>query len=320
MISNDYRMEMNSATENYLKDLQNCTLCPRECGVNRLSGEKGYCGAGPGFHISSICVHKGEEPALSGTNGICNVFFSHCNLSCIYCQNHQISCRGEVLEEILDLKEVVERIENCLNQKIHAVGFVSPSHMVPQVKMIISALREKGLNPFFIWNSNAYDKPEILRSLESYIDVFLPDFKYMDCEDAKNFSDAENYPEIALAAIKEMYYQKGSKLFLNEDGLAERGLIIRHLVLPGRADASIKLLKTIAEEISTKVTISLMAQYYPTEKVMNHPILNQQVTKEEYLKVTDAMYELGFTNGWIQEHESAIHYRPDFEKEHPFEK
>jgi putative pyruvate formate lyase activating enzyme len=305
---------------NTISEFENCKICPRECGVNRLSDERGYCGAGSGFHISSICIHKGEEPALSGANGICNVFFSHCNLSCIYCQNNQISCRGKALEEILDIKEVVERIEDCLQQGVYAVGFVSPSHMVPQVKMIISALREKGLTLTFIWNSNGYDKTETLRSLESYIDVYLPDFKYLDHEDAKQFSDAENYPEIALAAIKEMYYQKGSKLFLNKDGLAERGLIIRHLVLPDKADASIKLLKTIAEEISTKVTISLMAQYYPTEKVMSHNILNRQITKEEYLKVTNAMYDLGFTNGWIQEHESAVHYRPDFEKEHPFEK
>jgi putative pyruvate formate lyase activating enzyme len=304
----------------YIEEFQNCILCPRECGVNRLSGELGYCKASAGFHISSICLHKGEEPALSGTNGICNIFFSHCNLSCIYCQNHQISSKKDVLEEILTLDQVIARIIPFLNSGISVVGFVSPSHMVPQVKQIVAAIRNKGLNPVFVWNSNGYDKPEILRSLESFIDVYLPDFKYIENKDANMFSEADDYPQLALAAIKEMYYQKGSKLFLNDEGIAERGLIIRHLVLPGKSEASVKLLKTIAEEISTKVTVSLMAQYYPTEKVNNHKVLGRQITKEEYAIVSEAMYKLGFSNGWIQEHESYICYRPDFNKEQPFEK
>jgi putative pyruvate formate lyase activating enzyme len=305
---------------NCLTEFQNCVICPRECGVNRHSGEFGYCKTGTAFYISSICLHHGEEPVLSGKNGICNVFFSHCNLSCIYCQNYQISCRQNAVEEVLNLDQVIEKIIHFLNSGIHAVGFVSPSHMVIQVKQIITEIRNKGWNPIFIWNSNGYDKPEVLRSLESFVDVYLPDFKYIENDDAKMFSDANNYHSIALAAIKEMYYQKGSKLFINNEGLAERGLIIRHLVLPGKAEASIRLLKTIAEEISTNVTISLMAQYYPTENVKNHPVLGRQITKEEYTMVSEAMYVLGFTNGWIQEHESAFHYRPDFNKEQPFEK
>ena len=313
-------MVINSESENYFTELQNCTLCPRECGVNRLSGELGYCKASSAFHVSSICLHRGEEPALSGANGICNVFFSHCNLSCVYCQNHQISCKHDALEEVLNLNQVLKKIIPFLNSGINTIGFVSPSHMVTQVKQIITALRNKGFNPTFVWNSNGYDKPEVLRSLETFIDIYLPDFKYIESEDSKLFSDAADYPLVALAAIKEMYYQKGSKLFLNDDGIAERGLIIRHLVLPNRVEASIKLLKTIADEISTNVTLSLMAQYYPTEKVSNHNVLGRKITNEEYIEVSEAMYKLGFVNGWIQEHESAIHYCPDFNKSQPFEK
>lgn len=310
-----YKINTNQKSE-----FRNCNLCPRECEINRLYGEKGYCGAGTAFHISSICLHKGEEPVISGENGICNVFFSHCNLSCIYCQNYQISCRQNALEKSLTLNKVLNEIITFLNSGINTVGFVSPSHMVLHVKQIITAIRKKGFNPIFIWNSNGYDKPEVIRSLETFIDIYLPDFKYIENEDAQLLSDAVDYPQIALAAIKEMYYQKGSKLFLNNEGLAEKGLIIRHLVLPGKVEASIKLLKTIAEEISSNVTISLMAQYCPTEKVINHKVLGRQITKEEYSVVSETMYNLGFTNGWIQEHESAMCYFPDFNKEQPFEK
>ena len=303
----------------FTKELENCCLCPRNCGVNRFTDKNGYCQSGVGFHISSICLHKGEEPALSGVEGICNVFFSHCNLQCLYCQNHQISSCENTVENILTLDEVLEKITEFLKKGIHAVGFVSPSHMVSQVVQIVDGLRQRNYNPIFVWNSNAYDKPEILRKLENYIDVYLPDYKYVNSQIAKRYSDAENYPEVALSAIKEMYYQKGSKLFLNDDHQAEKGLIIRHLVLPGKSEESIEVLKTIAEEISTNVTISLMSQYYPTEKVLHVDGLCKNITESEYQKVVDALYELGFTNGWVQDYESESHYRPDFENNHPFE-
>ena len=304
----------------FLSDLENCKLCPRECGVNRLKSASGYCRTGAGFNIASICIHKGEEPVLSGEKGICNVFFSHCNLQCIYCQNYQISCKENTVERILSLEEVLKQIIDILDTGIHAVGFVSPSHMVAQVVQIIEGLRERNYTPVIVWNSNGYDKPDILRKIESYIDIYLPDFKYVNAETAKHFSDAADYPEIAIAAIKEMYYQKGSKLFLSDDGLAIKGLIIRHLVLPGRADESVRLMRLISEEISTNVTISLMSQYYPTEQVKNHKNLARNITKDEYQKVVDALEDLGFLHGWVQEYESESNYRPDFNNDHPFEK
>lgn len=313
-------MNIKSTNFNFIfSELSECNICPRNCNVNRIAGELGYCKTDAGFNISSICIHKGEEPAIGGNLGICNIFFAHCNLQCIYCQNHQISCNDNSTNYSISIKTALSQIFKILDTGINVVGFVSPSHVAPQVKEIIIAIRNSGYSPKFVWNSNGYDKQKTLRSLESFIDIYLPDFKYIDAIDSKQFSDANNYPEVAIKAIKEMYYQKGSKLITDENGIAESGLIIRHLVLPEKADSSIKLLNTIAEEISTRVTISLMAQYFPTENVKYHPILKKQITEEEYKKVTEAMYELGFTSGWIQEYESHLNYRPDFEKEHPFE-
>jgi len=302
------------------KELSECRVCPRDCGANRLMGELGYCKTNAGFNISSICIHKGEEPAISGDKGICNVFFSHCNLQCIYCQNYQISCNNSPVIKSKTINGIINNIIEILKTGINILGFVSPSHNAPQVKEIIVALRNRGFNPVCVWNSNGYDKVETLKMLESFIDVYLPDFKYVNNYDAKEFSDANNYPEVALKAIKEMCFQKGTKLYLNKNNIVERGVIIRHLVLPKKADESIKLLKLIADEIGTKTTISLMSQYHPTENVKNHKLLKKKLLNNDYKKVVEAMNNLGFNNGWIQQHDSSLNYIPDFNREEPFGK
>lgn len=303
-----------------IAQLANCHLCPRECGANRVEGALGYCKSDAGFHISSVSVHKGEEPVLSGKKGICNIFFSRCNLQCVYCQNHDISStKGAVIERKMSFDELIAKIKNILSITENIIGFVSPSHFVPHVKAIIDRLRNDGLSPIFVFNTNAYDKVETLQSLEGYIDVYLPDFKYVDPELSFSFSQARNYPQIASAAIKEMYRQKGSSLMLNDDGLAESGLIIRHLVLPNAVDNSINVLKYIAEEISERLHISLMSQYFPTPQVVNISQLNRLITQEEYEKVTEAFHNLGFFRGWLQEPESHQSYRPSFENDQAFE-
>jgi len=283
-------------------------------------GELGYCKTDAGFNISSICIHKGEEPAISGNKGICNMFFSHCNLQCVYCQNYQISCNNNHILKSKTINEIINNIIEILKTGINILGFVSPSHNAPQVKEIIVALRNRGFNPVCVWNSNGFDKVETLKSLESFIDVYLPDFKYVNNKDAKEFSDANNYPEVALKAIKEMCFQKGTKLYLDKNNIVERGVIIRHLVLPKKADESIKLLKLIADEIGTKTTISLMSQYYPTENVKNHKLLKKKLLNNDYKKVVEAMNDLGFNNGWIQQPDSSLNYIPDFNREEPFGK
>ncbi len=300
--------------------LENCTLCPRECKANRFRRSSGYCGTGAGFDIASICIHKGEEPVIGGSMGICNIFFRGCNLHCIYCQNHQISRPSRMnTGSIMDLTSVLDEIEVLLNQGVSTVGFVSPSHVVPQVKAIIEGLHSRGHNPVFVYNTNGYDKAETIRSLDGIIDIYLPDFKYISPLIAASYSDAYDYPEFALKSIKEMYFQKGSTLRTDDGGKALNGLLIRHLVLPGHASESKLVLKMIAEKLSTGINISLMSQYHPIPLVMNHSSLGRSLYHSEYESMVEAMEDLGFRNGWVQDMDSYLNYRPDFSKEHPFE-
>lgn len=299
--------------------LENCNLCPRNCRVDRIGGGKGYCCTDGGLNVCSICIHKGEEPAISGSKGICNIFFSGCNLHCIYCQNHQISRKGSsILTDQYDLQAILDQIETILLKGIVAVGFVSPSHVVPQVKAIIKGLNARGFKPITIYNTNSYDRAETIRSLSGIIDVYLPDYKYVNSEIARQYSDASDYPSVAIKAIKEMYYQKGSSFVVDEGGAVENGLLIRHLVLPGHTDESKQVLRSIAEELSPGVHLSLMSQYHPTKEVDNHATLNRSLYREEYDSVVEEMERLGFRNGWIQDMDSFENYRPDFSKENPF--
>jgi len=288
--------------------------------VNRFEAGTGYCGMDARMNIASVCVHRGEEPVISGKDGICNIFFAGCNLHCLYCQNHEISQCGLVTGDTrMDLDTILDKIIRILSQGITAVGFVSPSHMVPQVKAIIGGLNSRGFKPVTVYNTNGYDKLETIRSLAGLIDVYLPDYKYFTKETAAEYSDAANYPEVALKAIKEMYFQKGSTLITDDNGRAENGLLIRHLVLPGHAEESKRVLHSIAEELSPGVHISLMSQYHPTAAVIHHPVLNRTLYRTEYEDVVKEMEILGFRNGWVQELDSNLNYRPDFSKENPFE-
>ncbi|MFZ4739574.1 MAG: radical SAM protein [Bacteroidales bacterium] len=300
--------------------LKTCRICPRNCGVNRYSDKLGYCGSDADYNISSIVLHKGEEPIISGKNGICNVFFSRCNLQCIYCQNEQISCnKGKVISHKYSLEDITDKIISIFNHyQINLVGFVSPSHYIPHIIAIIDNLRSKGLNPITVYNTNSYDKAETIRQLEGYISVYLPDFKYMDNMLAKELSGANDYPEIAAKAIKEMYRQKGSTIVKNDEGLAESGLIIRHLVLPSQVENSLKVLRFIADELSSDISLSLMAQYHPMPKVKSHSYLNRKLYTSEYDMIVKESEKLGFHRGWIQELESSDVYLPDFNEEQPF--
>lgn len=303
-----------------LEPLRQCRLCPRNCGANRFSNKLGYCQSDTSFYISSICIHGGEEPPISGVNGICNIFFGHCNLQCVYCQNHQISDNQDAFAaRNWTLKAVLTEIIHCLDAGCKGVGFVSPSHFVPQIRVIVQALHDLGLHPPIVYNTNSYDSVDTLKKIEDMVDIWLPDFKYMDSGLSKKYSDAGDYPEIAGKAIKEMYRQKGSSLITDDDGVAERGILIRHLVLPGQVQNSIEVLRFIAEEISTSIHISLMSQYHPTFSVHDEPPLNRPLYQEEYFEVVDEFYRLGFRNGFIQDLESYENYRPDFNREHPFE-
>ncbi len=304
-----------------IETLHNCTWCPRECGVDRRSPDHGgFCNSGTGISVSSVCNHSGEEPVISGPRGICNIFFSGCNLECVFCQNYQISqAPGDHGDIGQQLPEVVAQIETVLAAGAKGVGFVSPSHVIPQMRFIMGALAERGINPTFVFNTNGYDKLETIKSLDGEVDVWLPDLKYVDERLGCDCSDAPGYPKIAKAAIKEMFRQKGSTVRLDDEGYIESGLIIRHLVLPGAVENSVGVLRWIAEELSPSVHISLMSQYHPTRQVIGHPTLGRTVSSEEYDQVLAEFERLGFYRGWVQELDSASNYRPDFNRDHPFE-
>ncbi len=296
-----------------------CNICPRKCETPNDNKFLGYCKTENGYFISSIFAHRGEEPPISSTKGICNVFFAHCNLQCVYCQNYEISNNKTPLKLFkMSFNSVILKIISILDTGINILGFVSPSHFVPQTIKIIQELHKKKYFPTIVYNTNAYDKISTLKRLEKYVDIYLPDLKYASNYLAKKYSDAYDYPKIAFAALKEMYNQKGSTLIINKNGYAESGLIIRHLVLPGNIENSIKVLQFIANELSTKVHISLMSQYYPTYKAFDYPELSKTLTKKEYQKVLEKMKNLNLTNGWVQDLESHINYRPNFKSDKPF--
>jgi putative pyruvate formate lyase activating enzyme len=301
------------------KEFISCTLCPQSCRIDRNTTPLGKCRTDSGYNIAAISLHKGEEPLISGEKGICNIFFSGCNLQCIYCQNYQISrCSLQSISKHKSLEMILDSIESIIDNGAKTVGFVSPSHVLPQVVEIIESMSKRGIKAIKVYNTNAYELPENLSRLEGLIDIYLPDFKYSDADLGYSYSGVTNYPEFAAKSIKEMYRQKGSKLFMDRDEQAESGLVIRHLVLPGHIENSLNVLRYIAQEISTNVHISLMSQYFPTPKVKGHVQLGRRIREEEYNCVVEEMYRLGFQNGWTQEIDSSQFYIPDFEKNEPF--
>ena len=285
------------------------------------------------IHVSSIVIHRGEEPPISGEKGIVNVFFPSCNMQCIYCQNWEISCCG-TQGTVMSLDQVCDAIIDLLPQSENNLGFVSPSHFVPQMISIVEEIRQRGHAPTIIYNTNCYDLPETLKTLEGIVDVWLPDFKYSDNRLAEEFSQAPGYSEYALSSLKEMLRQTGATLHTDDRGIARRGIIIRHLVLPGQTENSIGILKVISEELSASLHVSLMSQYYPPPNLSVSPLkqgktirsepsplnhLKRPITHDEYESVLKTFHTLGFSNGWLQEYESHLSYRPNFAKGNPFE-
>jgi len=302
-----------------LFDLHHCRLCPRQCGVDRFAGPTGFCRTDAGYSIASITLHRGEEPVLSGDKGIINLFFGHCNLRCRFCQNFQIS-RNESRINAPDrsLQAIVAELASLLDTGVNRLGFVSPSHMVPQMMVIIREVQRWGYRPVIVYNSNGYDRVETLRQLEEVVDVYLPDCKYLDPVLAAAWSAAADYPQIAAQALIEMYRQKGNVLHLDDDGLVERGMIVRHLVLPDAVANSLAVLRFLAETLSPRLTLSLMSQYRPIAAVADHPSLNRLLLPAEYAQVVAEMERLGFSHGWVQEFASADCYNPDFDQDSPF--
>ena len=299
--------------------IMKCTNCPRRCATDR-ERSLGFCHAGTEAEAVTVCVHRGEEPPLCGERGICNIFFAHCNLQCIYCQNHDIS-RGTlpaaIVPRYVGVDAIVERVAQILPNTENIVGLVSPTHYADSIPAIVEGLHRRGLYPTVVYNTGGYDSVETLRALAPYIDIYLPDFKYTDPVLAARYSHAPDYPQMALAALREMYSQKGSALPTDERGMAYRGIIVRHLVLPGQVGNSLGVLDTLAD-LSTNLHIALMAQYFPPSDGLPDQ-LNRTLTQAEYDRVTAHLRHLGLYRGWVQELDSQAHYRPDFSRPNPFE-
>jgi len=297
--------------------LERCTVCPRDCFNNRSKDEIAACYSGRLPIVSSYTAHFGEEPALVGTHGAGNIFFGNCNLRCVYCQNYQISqTHKEQIKNEITNERLSEIMLELQARGCHNINFVSPTHFAPQMARSILIAAERGLNLPIVYNTNAYDSVEVLRLLDGFVDIYLPDLKYAEDEAGYLYSKVKSYKEYARLAIAEMYRQVGDELVFGADGLVKRGLIVRLLVLPNDIGGVRESLEWIRDELSPRVAVSLMAQYYPTHQAATskrHVLLSRRITETEWLRAVTALDELGMEEGWMQEFDgAAYYYRPDF--------
>jgi len=304
--------------------LERCTVCPRDCFNNRLQDEIAACYSGRQPIVSSYTPHFGEEPPLVGTRGAGNIFFGNCNLRCVYCQNYQISqTHREQIKNEVTHERLAEMMLELQTRGCHNINFVSPTHFAPQMARAILIAAEKGLRLPIVYNTNAYDSVGVLRLLDGIVDVYLPDLKYADDASGFLYSKVRSYRDCSRAAIAEMYRQMGDELVYDEDGLLQRGMVIRLLVLPNDVGGVRESLRWIHEELSPRVAVSLMAQYYPTNVAgtnQRYALLSRRIRETEWMRAVAALDELGMEEGWMQEYDGAsFYYRPDFDDtETPF--
>lgn len=281
-----------------LEELEKCTLCPHQCGVNRSKGKLGRCKASDKVKIALYSTHDFEEPCISGKKGSGTVFFSNCNLNCIYCQNYEISQLGKGKE--ISIEELANIFLKQQEKDVENINLVTPTSYVPQIIEAIKIAKSKGLKLPIVYNTNGYEKIETLKMLDGFVDVYLPDFKYFNSELGKKYSKVENYFEITNKAIKEMVKQVG-KPKINEEEILEKGVLIRHLVLPNQIEDSKKVLKWIKENFKDEVLVSIMAQYFPTYLAKETKELNRKLTKKEWKEIENYVEQLDIKRGYIQE-------------------
>ena len=298
MVSSD---ELNKRIESAYALLESCRVCPRECGVNRLKNDKlGFCRSGLNPVVSSASPHHGEEPPLSGTRGSGTIFFTNCNLKCVYCQNYPISQMGNGVERTPG--ELACQMLTLQEQGCHNINLVTPTHFAPQILKALGIAKERGFNLPIVYNTSGYDSVETLRLFDGIVDIYLPDMRYSDDAAGMKYSIAPQYPEVNRAAVREMYRQVGN-LEVGADGIAKRGLIVRHLILPHGLSGTESVMKFLSEEISRDVYISLMSQYFPAYKANEFRELGRRITADEYDDAYRIMQRYGLENGWVQEFE-----------------
>jgi len=290
--------EFDRRIKKAFKLLSSCELCPHKCRVNRLKGERGFCRSGEEVIISSYNTHFGEEPPLVGNFGSGTIFFTNCNLKCVYCQNYPISQLGNGNK--VTLQELAKIMLALQKRKCHNINLVTPTHFVPQILKSLKSAIKMGLHIPIVYNSSGYDSANTLKLLDGVVDIYLPDARYADNEIARKYSSAPNYFEIMKKALNEMHRQVGD-LITDKSGLARSGLIVRHLVLPEGLSGAKKIMSFIAREISPHTYISLMAQYFPAYQADQFPLLSRRIDKEEYREAVQIFKEEGLENGWFQE-------------------
>jgi putative pyruvate formate lyase activating enzyme len=290
---------------------EKCIQCPRLCEVDRILS-RGYCKAPDELKINLYQLHFGEEPVITGTHGSGTIFFSYCNLRCVFCQNYKISDWGN--GERITVSQLADIMLELQNKGAHNINLVTPTHYSYYIKEALILAKNNGLHLPIVWNSNGYENVEILKEMEGLIDIYLPDFKYWDNESAQTYSQAPNYPEVAKEAIMEMYRQVGHLKIDEDDNLAYRGLLIRLLVLPNNVNGIESILHWIYENLGNNTFISLMSQYYPTHRADEFEKIKRPLIKEEYDYAVHIMNALGFENGFIQEMGITPEWTPDFKE------
>lgn len=289
--------ELEKRVSGLYRVLQNCHLCPRRCGVNRLEEEIGYCRAGGEPQVSSSHCHLGEEPPISGWAGSGTIFFTHCNLRCVYCQNYPISHIGH--GNRISIPRLADIMISLQRRGCHNINLVTPTHFVPQIVAALDIAAGQGLEIPLVYNCGGYEQIDTLRLLEGIIDIYMPDIKYAGEEEAKKYSNAPDYFDVAKEAIKEMHRQVG-ELVTSENNIALRGLLIRHLILPNNIAQSKKVLTFIKEEISPNTYLSIMNQYFPAYKAVHINQISRRVNRSEYNQVLQMAEELSLSKGWRQ--------------------
>jgi len=285
------KKELNLRVEKLFKILENCEVCPRKCHVNRLKNEKGTCQLGKLPMISAFHPHFGEESPLVGKSGSGTIFFTSCNLSCVYCQNYEIS-QLRIGEEV-SFKRVADMMLSLQKRGCHNINLVTPTPQAPQIIKALSLAIKKGLRSPLVYNTSSYDSVRVLKLLDGIVDIYMPDARYSDNKIALKYSNVPNYFETMKAAIKEMHRQVGD--LINKEGIAVRGLLVRHLVLPNGLAGSEKVFEFLANEISPDTFLNIMDQYFPAFKVSQYSELSRRITDEEYREAVRLAKKVGLT-------------------------
>ncbi len=291
--------KLEKVAQGAFKLLEYCVICPRKCKVNRLKGQKGFCKTGLKARVYSFMAHHGEEPPISAEFGSGTIFFAGCNMACVYCQNYEFS-QQECLAKEVDSQELANIMLELQNANCHNINLVTPTHSMPQILKALLLAIGSGLEIPLVYNTGGYELPEMIKLLDGIVDIYLPDMRYSDNGMATKYSSAPNYPEYNQKALKEMQRQTGVAQ-INKSGIIEKGMIIRHLVLPENISGTEKTMKFIAQELSPESYISLMSQYLPCYKSKKIPELNRRISLLEYKQAREIMHKLGLHNGWTQE-------------------